>query len=302
VEFRWTPLAEAEHYLLRIHNEKNALMFERDTRDSNVTVNMSRYAAGNYYWTVQAMSEATSVKTKRTGQQLHMAFYVEPPKRVRLSSPEKSAEIKFNTPDERGTVRWESDERLDSSRFVLSSNPNPLAGTPIMSVADPPREIELIALDIGTYYWTITARSQDFDVSAEAPFSFTVAPFDPLPPPRGLKPQGVVFGAEDIINMQNMAFSWNPVAGANAYIFVLEQQLASGTREIVRTRPRIQTTYTAELNVLDVGPFIWRVEAVRINAVERIERHGLAAQGTFTINIQLPQEIKLYDTGTLYGN
>jgi hypothetical protein len=302
VEFRWLPLKDAEHYLLRVYNEKNALLFERDTKDSSVAVNMSRYAAGNYYWTIQAMAEATPVKTKRTGQQLHTAFFMAAPKRVRLAGPAKNAEIKFSTTEERGTARWESEEPLDSSRFVLSANPNPLAGTPLMSVTNPPREIQLIALDAGTYYWTVTAQSQGFDVSAEAPFSFTVVPFDPFPPPERLKPHGVVFGSEEIMNMQNMVFSWNPVAGANAYIFILEQQRANGTKEIARTKPQRQTTYTAELNVLDVGPFVWRVEAVRINAAERIERHGIAARGTFTINIQLPQEIKLYDTETLYGN
>ena len=301
-EFRWTSLRDAEHYLLRVYDEKNALLFERDTRDSAVTVNMSRYAAGNYYWTVQAMSEATSVKTRRTGQQLHTAFYVELPKRVRLTGPEKNAEIKFNTPDERGTVRWESDDQIDSSRFVLSTNPNPLAGTPLMNITNPPREIQLIALDIGTYYWTVTAQSQGFDMSAEAPFSFTVAPFDPLPPPGGLNPHGKVFDAAEIMNMQNMVFRWNSVEGANAYIFILEQQRANGTKEIVRTQPRRQTTYTAELNSLDVGPFVWRVEAVRLNAAQQIERRGLAAHGTFSINIQLPQEVQLYDVGTLYGN
>ena len=302
VEYRWTQLADAEHYLLRVYSEKNALLFERDTRNTSVTVNMSGYESGNYYWTVQAMADAAPSQSKRTGQLLLTAFHVEPPKRVRLSSPEKSAEIKFTTPDERGTVRWESDEQLDSSRFVLSTNPNPLAGTPLMNVTNPPREIQLIPLDIGTYYWTVTAQSHNFDASAEAPSSFTVVPFDPFPPPGGLKPQGVVFGAEDIMNMQNMVFSWNPVEGANAYIFVLEQRRANGTREIVRTRPRRQTTYTAELDILDVGALVWRVEAVRINAAERIERRGIAAQGTFTINIQLPQEVKLYDTRTLYGN
>ena len=302
VAYRWTQLAGAEHYLLRVYNEKNALLFERDTRNTSVTVNMSGYESGNYYWTVQAMADAAPSQSKRTGQLLLTAFHVEPPKRVRLSSPEKSAEIKFTTPDERGTVRWESDERLDSSRFVLSTNPNPLAGTPLMSITNPPREIQLIPLEIGTYYWTVTAQSNGFDASAEAPSSFTVIPFDPFPPPQGLKPHGVVFDAEAVMNMQNMVFSWNPVAGANAYIFVLEQQRATGAREIVRTRPQRQTSYTAELEILDVGAFTWRVEAVRINAAGRIERHGIAAQGTFTINIQLPQEIKLYDAGTLYGN
>jgi hypothetical protein len=104
-------------------------------------------------------------------------------------------------------------------------------------------------------------------------------------------------GPARIRQSRSLTFRWKEVPGANAYIFTLRE--ASGGN-ILSTETLEETSYTLDLRRLDRGNFLWQVEAVRQNG-ESIERRGTAAENRFTLDIPLPGNPRLRETGPLYG-
>jgi hypothetical protein len=94
-----------------------------------------------------------------------------------------------------------------------------------------------------------------------------------------------------------LTFHWKGVRGANAYILTL---LDSSGREIFKTAPLAESSYTLDLRSIDRGNFIWKLEAVQWNG-ETIERRGLPAENSFTIDIPLPGNPQVNEPGILYG-
>jgi hypothetical protein len=96
---------------------------------------------------------------------------------------------------------------------------------------------------------------------------------------------------------RSLTFRWKEVPGANGYIFTLRE--ASGGN-ILTTETLVDTSYTLDLRRLEQGDFLWQVEAVRQNR-GIIERRGTAAENRFTVDIPLPGNPRLRETGPLYG-
>ena len=57
-----------------------------------------------------------------------------------------------------------------------------------------------------------------------------------------------------------------------------------------------------DLSILDMGTFVWQVEAVSRNRGGAIERRGKLGENTFFIDIPPTARIEVEDTGVLYGN
>jgi hypothetical protein len=114
---------------------------------------------------------------------------------------------------------------------------------------------------------------------------------------------GAVYGLDDLQNRQSIVFNWSAVQGANAYIFTLFQQTTAGRRQLTRTNPIRNTTYTLEnLRILDNGSFLWQVEPVSLNSRNVIERRGNTAESAFVLNFPPPEPVHIEDMGILYGN
>jgi hypothetical protein len=100
-----------------------------------------------------------------------------------------------------------------------------------------------------------------------------------------------------------MVFNWEAVEEADAYVFTLFQQTAGGRKQILRTEPLTDTSYTLEnLSILDNGTFIWQIEAVGTGSAGTVERRGRIAETTFHINFPPPSPVQADETGILYGN
>jgi hypothetical protein len=253
---------------------------------------------GTYYWTIRAQTPSgVSISPSRPA-----SFQVSPvslPKIV-LDSPSSFTEAEAQTRP--GTVRWSSGEVVGNSRFILSRNANPLTGTPIRSVSNPPRSITLPALTAGTYYWTVQAQTPDgFDLSPAAPASFRVLPVTPLARPQALHPErNSVIDSAYVQRNRNITFSWSPVAEANAYHFRLLRPGAP--TPIVDTSPSPETSYRLEnMALLENGEFIWQVEALIIRPNGTVERRGETAEYRFGVSIPQPGAPALNNPGTLYG-
>jgi len=114
---------------------------------------------------------------------------------------------------------------------------------------------------------------------------------------------GYRLGSEVLHNERQINFRWSPVIGANAYIFTLFQETSTGRRQLIRTAPGNNTAYVlSNISMLDLGTFIWQVEAVLMEPDGTIGRRGLAGENSFIVDITLPGPVRLEEPGILYGN
>ncbi|MCL2791791.1 MAG: hypothetical protein FWD87_01755 [Spirochaetaceae bacterium] len=180
---------------------------------------------------------------------------------------------------------------------------------------------DLRILDRGAFTWQVEAVSRGADnsitrrgIAAESTFIMdiilpgtiqiegTADLF--LPAPQNLQPpRGHRFTMSDLQVQRNINFSWQPVHGANAYIFTLFRHTIDGRQQIYRTEPMMRTSYLfAELPLLDRGTFIWQIEGVNMGAGNVIMQHGNITESTFIMDIILPGTIQIETTGALYEN
>jgi hypothetical protein len=139
-------------------------------------------------------------------------------------------------------------------------------------------------------------------VPVEAPEE-TAPVIPPLPAALERKPEnGYVVGPEVFLESRTIVFSWEAVAEADTYIFTLFQEIDSGTRQTIISAEGPETFYTLEnLSLLELGRFVWRVEAVDRETDGTIERRGIPGENQFTVDISLPDRPRGRDPGVLYG-
>jgi len=120
----------------------------------------------------------------------------------------------------------------------------------------------------------------------------------PLASPRNLQPaRGSSFGLQDFRTQRSITFNWTAVQGANAYIFTLYQQTATGRLQIVRQTINSGTSYTlTNLSLLDRGNFSWQVEAISTGRGGAIERRGAAGESAFIIDFPASAPLQIENT------
>ena len=166
-----------------------------------------------------------------------------------------------------------------------------------------PREHVLPRLNAGDFYWTIQAEdAEGFDISSPAPAHFRVLPITPLPAPTNRRPAaGHIITPAQIMASRSVAFSWNSVPGANAYILTIFRDDEEGRVPVIQTPVLRETTYTVEdIRLLGRGNFSWQVESLYVDR-GFIEQRGHLQETALSVDIPLPQHIRILDTGTLYG-
>jgi hypothetical protein len=124
----------------------------------------------------------------------------------------------------------------------------------------------------------------------------------PFPPPENRRPvNGYIIGIEELKTQRNIVFRWTTVQGANAYIFTLYEQSASGRRQINNITVTSPAWTLENINVLGRGAFVWQVEAVSRNTSGAVVRRGTIGENTFTIDVPLPSPVQMESPGVLYG-
>jgi hypothetical protein len=217
------------------------------------------------------------------------------PRRVTLESPSNDTTLPGLTALRQQTVfRWRSDEAVARSRFVLSHNPNPLAGKPEIEILDPNRTIRVDRIEEGAWYWTVEAQTPEgINISAQTPRRLRILPIPLLPAPSDRRPaEGFSIGIEEVKKV-NIEFKWTQVQGANAYIFTLYQEINGGRRQITQIGPENFTSWTTDVKTLGRGNFIWRIEAVNTGRDNEIEQSGSPAESRFTVDIPRAGPVKI---------
>jgi hypothetical protein len=272
-----------------------------ESTDPSRAITLSKLTSGTYYWTIQAETpEGLDISAARPAY-----FQVLPVSPVSLDFPEAGHRFSgIEAQRQPGMVRWSSVETVGTSRFILSRNPDLLWGTPMLEITDPGRAITLPRLAPGTYYWTIRAETPEgLDISAPGPSSFLVLPIPLLPRPQGMLPvDQYKIDAARLQKSRDIIFTWDQVPGANAYIFTLLPDIPE-RKPLIHSEPLFKTVYVIEdMAVLDIGNFIWQVEALYIAGDGVIEQRGTIGEQRFTIDIPSLVNPKLGVNGIIYGN
>ncbi|MDR3334269.1 MAG: FecR family protein [Treponema sp.] len=192
--FRWSPVPGVDSYEVSLYEGSaeqggsgssgfgtrgSRLVYEnRDIKVTSLVVPMNSLKEGAYFWTVRALVQEGPRTSRRTGPVETGRFLLRIPRPVHLEYPPRGHTVTgLDALRRPGMVWWSAEEALGTSRFILSRNPNPLEGEPVLEVRDPSTSITLPKLSPGTYYWTIQAETADgFAISAEAPGNFQVLP------------------------------------------------------------------------------------------------------------------------------
>ncbi|GHT98798.1 hypothetical protein FACS1894142_5590 [Spirochaetia bacterium] len=284
---------------------------------SNLTGNrlelpLDRYQGGSYTWTVQALTNGTAGGSRVSSPVASAAFdlQIQQIRPISLDYPPSGTEYPgLQAQQQPDRIRWSSSLPAVNTRFILSRNANPLQGTPLMNIPNPPATIPLIALSEGTYYWTIQGETEDGLSINSAISSFRVlaippvAPVPPLPAAQERLPaNGYAMGPEQLRASPAITFSWAAVPGANRYILAIYRE-TGGNRQLVRQwESSAQTSRVLDdLSILGSGSFIWQVEAVSQAANGTITQRGTVGENRFTIDLPaLPRDTPR-DPGKVYG-
>jgi hypothetical protein len=290
--------------------DRDNAVYEDDMAEATrQSLSMNSYPEGNYHWTVRGLTPEGPRSTRRTGLVSEGVFSARKLRPVSLDYPGDGAGFDgLRAYREPAVLRWSSTDQAEASRFILSARSD-FTGSPVALVNNPPERITLPRLRPGTYYWTILAKTPEgFDISARAPRRFRVLPIPPLPQAANRLPEdGKIIGGEEIRANRRIVFSWDAVSGATGYLFALEH--AETGKTLIRQGPITETVLVLEdLSILDVGTFVWRLEAVlaetagegRGNTGEIIQR-GEIGENRFTLDFGLPGTPQLRKPGILYG-
>ncbi|MDR1863816.1 MAG: FecR family protein [Treponema sp.] len=310
VGFSWTASPGAEYYQFKLYREEDRTraVYENDlVQGTALNLSMDGYPDGAYYWTVQGFAAESPRSTRLIGLLAGSGFNARKIRPVSLDYPADGTEFEgLQAYLEPGSLRWSRNEpTAASSRFILSQNRD-FTGRPAVMIENPPGTIPLPRLRAGNYYWTIRAETTDgFDISARAPRFIRVLPTPPLPEAEGRLPEdGTVITGADLRQNRKISFSWQPVPGAGGYLFILIKE--GENKELLSLGPLTETSFTLEdFTLLDVGTFIWRVEAVLPSPVQEdrgaLIRRGETGENRFKIDFALPKKPDLQKPGILYG-
>ena len=263
-------------------------------------VRLPRLAEGSYEWTVYA--ETADGYPASAPAPISFAVTAAVPPLIALVSPPNGAAVSITEVETAGLLQWESAEEPARSRFVLSTNPDPLSGTPLLDIQNPERRLTLPWLDAGDYYWTVTGTTADnLSISARAPSRLSVVPAPPLPAVAYLAPRdGAELVPEDVRLSRRLTFIWGAVDGANEYVFTLRK----ATGETLLSLPPIMATSWVldDLGILtEGGTYIWQVTAQQRIESGRLLRTGLLSESRFTFMFERPSRQQADPPGLMYG-
>jgi len=298
---RWRAVDKADYYHIRIYpgtNTKRQPLYEKNVPGTLLELPASTLNNGAYILAIQAIADEKAATSRLTGIVREEPFSLRKLQAVSLDSPDMNAEIQGAF-----VLRWSTQETVGKSRLIISQNPIPTRGTPVVDISNPDRTVRVPRLKEGLYYWTIIAETPDgLNISAAAPRRFR-ALRSILSAPEIIYPKdGKVIGAEEIRASRNIVFSWEPVDDATVYIFSLFRETPEGREPIIVNTELQQPSLTLDnLQRLENGAFIWQVKAVKKGRRNSIETDGQTAENSFIMVLPLPNKVQVTDTGIMYG-
>ena len=150
---------------------------------------------------------------------------------------------------------------------------------------------EIAVMPEGAHYWRVTLVDDKGTSLLTSPVHmFELLSILDLPGILGPAQGGMI----DMLRKETLDFSWKPVRGANQYRIGLYHVIA-GIQHSVATLETRNTSYKfADLKKLDVGKFIWTLQAMDIDpATNRIRRESEEIKTMFEIKLGIKGDLKL---------
>ena len=210
-----------------------------------------------------------------------------------------------NSPLSPTSVVWSTEFPLQNVKVIFSREPEP-AKDPraiVQHIDQGVTSINLPPLGEGIWYWTILGETPEgLNVSAAAPFWFTLLSLPLLPSPQYLKPSyNEVLTLEQLTDQRKITFEWEQVPEANAYIFSL-YGISDKQELLISTSPLPETSFElTDLAILLMDDYIWQVEAVFLSRNGTIERRGVLQQQSFVVYIHRSDNLRTRNPATRYG-
>jgi len=262
VNFSWEEIDGASSYILEVCDSPD-FVSPNIRRESQITFfTSSSLGEGTWYWRVKPVFHSVNAGEPSFSQAGY--FKIEQTSIEREREPEA--------------------ESLSLAQWLLGEIPPEL-----MPVASQPEPAALAA--------AVSAPAASVPANAAVPAK--AAPVTPLPAARNLQPErGHRFTMGELQTQRNISFNWQAVQGANAYILTIFQRADGGRKQVFQTQPLSRPNYRLEdLRFLDVGTFIWQIEAVNRNQGGAIDRRGNIAESAFVMDIVLPGSVKVEGAG-----
>lgn len=285
VSWRVGPeIAETELAVSR--DREFARIVEKRMESRTFTSLTGKLEAGTYYWRlVGVLGDGT-----RTGYSSIRSFTIVKEGRIALLEPADRAVIQpgeGKTTDVRFT--W-SDTGLDGQyRLRISRAPDFSALFKDSSIEGITAGIE--GFTEGDFFWKVIQMNVNGDELMVSPVnSFTIA--GNLAKPGVIAPESG--STIDMVRRDSLDFSWRPVPGANLYRLSLYQVAGGTQRAVTRVETRNASYSLTDLKKLDVGQFIWTIQAMEsYPGTNRAKRRSDEVRTPFTITLGIKGSLKI---------
>ena len=318
INFTWESMGYADYYLFDMFLEgRNYPMTDiQSLQNNSVQVHFDPSTAGNFRWTVQGFIAATEHTTERGGLVAEGHFSIVPASgmapgqqtswnipriaNIQTYSGEVQSPITLVSPAS-GLIlpgiqalrsppvaRWTSTEPLRNAQLIVSHTADPASDSRAMVRGAEAGSATFPSLGEGIWYWTIRGDTADTrGVTPGYPFWINVLPIPQLPTAGIAYPEDrAVIDLAQLTRDRNITFRWNPVAGANTYIFSLYHGDNPPTLLQTSTPDNVLSYVFENLSVLQEGLHLWQVEAAYRNPAGVIEQRGRIVQHSFFIEVQ----------------
>ncbi|MDR0587257.1 MAG: hypothetical protein LBG26_08465 [Treponema sp.] len=309
--FTWKQEDDAAYYtfLLSRQEDLSNPLIRKQERDNYYVLNAREegLAPGRYYWGVFQTDMGGNNSAFSQAQTLIVMAGAPPERTAQPESvvqPESAAPSPVPTPEE--TAPEPPAAPISPAAALPERTPPPekiapvSPAAPITSAAAPPEQRvqpESTPRPVSPIPETIPETPMVSTTPAAAVPQPGV--LQPLSAPRNLRPaEGYTLTEEIILRDRRIIFSWEQIPGAAGYTFILYQNEGGANREILRrTALRTPSFTLTDLTVLDVGEFVWQVEAESSGAGQRSE----AATSRFRVNLDEIETSESRESGVMFG-
>ncbi|MBN1497016.1 MAG: FecR domain-containing protein [Spirochaetes bacterium] len=286
--FNWinAPLVkETEIFLAKDSDLKN-IIFTNKVGMNNVTYN-GRLAEGDYYWGLRgvmkdgSMTDYSSIrrfKVVRTGT----ISLIEPQDREVIinKNVERLSRVDFS---------WSKTELEGTYRLQLSTEKS--FGKILKETSVPDLSAEIPDIREGRYFWRVALLDDRKEVLVSSPtHSFEI--MNVLEKPVPISP--LAGSSVEMLKKETLNFYWKPVKGAKYYRIGIYQVKGLMQYSIANLETRNNYYVFSDLSKLDVGKFLWTLQAVDIDpATNRVRRSSEEIKMGFNINLDIKGDINL---------
>jgi len=289
--FRWDGDPRSEFYDFTLYgpSANGGMRIIASAKDLKVNEyilkDLSGLVPGAYTWEIDAHNPSGPSLSAQESQPTLANFTIRHLRIIpapRLLSPFANMQIDGPSALDHGvSFSWISPDPEGSAIIQVASDRSFSKNLKQLPAGPGVSSVSLPELLPGTYYWQVKAMTHDgIDAPPSAINEFTVATLPSLAQPTGVSPspQATV----DMWDKPALSFSWRPVPDATSYSLSLVD--ATSGRVVFSVTNVAGTSYQyTELHNLNIGTFVWKIQATQTDHTGQAVRSSEPLQIRFNI-------------------